>query len=526
VDPWVGLNLNSRIPEVEVVDGEFRPTGSRQLGICPKVRVSWRALALTLWFSAVGCLPHRADPPKPLPPVPSDRQLQWHRMEINAFIHFGMNTFTDWEWGTGMEDPSLFDPADLDCRQWVAVLREAGFKGVILTAKHHDGFCLWPSSYTDHSVKHSPWRQGRGDVVRELAEACREAGLKFGVYLSPWDRHEPSYGDSPRYNEFYRCQLRELLTQYGEIFEVWFDGACGEGPNGRRQVYDWDSYWGLVRELQPNAVIFSDGGPDVRWVGNEQGFAGETNWAFLRKGEVFPGYPNYGELTQGHPDGDMYVPAEADVSIRPGWFYHASEDDRVKSVEQLVEIYFASVGRGANLLLNVPPDRRGRIHEIDAQRLREFGDYLREAFRQNLAARAKVEASKIRGGDVRYSAEKLVDGNSDTYWAPNDADEQAEIVLTFAEPVQANCVGLQEAIQFGQRVRSFAVDGRLLGDWIRLAEGTTIGYKRLLRFQPVEVRQLRVRILSARACPVLSELMVYNIPPVVSEVRAQNELRE
>ncbi len=471
-----------------------------------------RSVAL-IWFVASG-LALAAEPPKPIPPVPTERQIRWHKMEMNAFVHFGINTFTDREWGTGKEDPALFNPTALDCRQWVRVLKSAGLKGVILTAKHHDGFCLWPSKYTEHSVKNSPGRNGKGDVVRELAEACREAGLKFGVYLSPWDRHEPSYGDSPRYNEFYKNQLRELLTGYGEVFEVWFDGACGEGPNGRRQVYDWQGYWELVRELQPGAVIFSDGGPDVRWVGNEKGFAAETNWAFLRSGEFLPGKARKDELMRGHPDGDMYVPAEADVSIRPGWFYHPSQDDKVKSLSELVEIYFGSVGRGANLLLNVPPDRRGLIHENDARRLREFGEYIRRAFREDLAASARVEASNTRGGDPQFGAHNLVDGDFETYWATDDGVREASVTLSFPSPVSINCVGLQEHVRLGQRVQEFVVEGRLDGKWSELARGTTIGYKRLLRFPRIQVSELRVRFLRSRGCLAIAEVSAYNLPPV------------
>ncbi|MFH1943331.1 MAG: alpha-L-fucosidase, partial [bacterium] len=266
------------------------------------------------------CRLSTTSPPHPYGPIPSPCQLTWHELEYCAFIHFNMNTFTDREWGDGTEDPEQFKPTELDCRQWARVCKEAGMKGIILTAKHHDGFCLWPSKFTEHTVKNSPWREGKGDVLRELSEACREFGLKFGVYLSPWDRREPSYGDSPRYNQHFKNQLTEVLTQYGDIFEVWFDGACGEGPNGKRQVYDWPGFIDVVRKHQPGAVIFSDGGPDVRWVGNENGFANPTNWSLLRRDEVYPGYPDYHELTSGHADGTHWVPAECDVSIRPSWY--------------------------------------------------------------------------------------------------------------------------------------------------------------------------------------------------------------
>jgi alpha-L-fucosidase len=421
-----------------------------------------------------------------LPPswlTPSRRQLAWQALETHAFIHFGMNTFTNREWGDGTEDPALFNPTAFDARQWVAVLRDAGMKQIVLTAKHHDGFCLWPSQYTTHSVASSPWRGGRGDVVREVADAGRAAGLKFGIYLSPWDRHEPSYGDSPRYNEYYKSQLRELLTNYGPIHEVWFDGACGEGPNGKRQEYDWPGYIAIIRDLQPDAVIFSDAGPDVRWVGNEQGYAGETNWSMLRRDEFHPGTPEYRQLTAGHEDGTHWVPAECDVSIRPGWYYHAAEDDQVKSLAALLDIYYRSVGRNAVLLLNVPPDPRGLIHEADAARLRELRAVLDETFATNLAA----------GRDV-----DLVDG---------------AYVLDLGAPVTFDRVLLQEDIAQGQRVRAFALEAWDGAAWQTIADGTTIGYKRLLRIEPCTATHVRLHIRDARATPVLQAFELYQASP-------------
>ncbi|NOZ57666.1 MAG: alpha-L-fucosidase [Calditrichaeota bacterium] len=470
-------------------------------------------LALDVGAHSVSVSPLRVGPPEPLPPVPSPQQLAWQDLEFYAFVHFGMNTFTDREWGTGKEGPALFNPTELDCRQWVRVFKRAGMKGVILTAKHHDGFCLWPSKYTEHSVKNSPWRGGKGDVVKELSEACREAGLKFGVYLSPWDRHEPSYGDSPRYNRFYKNQLRELLTNYGPIFEVWFDGACGEGPNGRRQVYDWEGYWALVRRLQPNAVIFSDAGPDVRWVGNERGYADETNWSTLNREGIYPGYPHPKELTRGHEGGKSWVPAEVDVSIRPGWFYHASQDSQVKSLPKLVDIYFHSVGRNANLLLNVPPDRRGLITAVDSTRLAQFRDYLDRAFAVNLAGRAKAAASNWRGGESDFAPAKAVDGKPDTYWATDDSVRSAWLELEFPSAVSFNCVMLQEAIALGQRVRRFRVLVPSASGWQQVADGTTVGHKRLVRFEPVTTTKLKIEILDARACPTLTEVGVFAVPP-------------
>lgn len=321
--------------------------------------------------------------------MPSHRQLMWHEMEYYGFIHFNMNTFTNMEWGMGNESPESFNPTELDARQWARVAKEAGMKGIILTAKHHDGFCLWPSAYTEHSVKNAPWKNGKGDVVRELADACREYGLKMGVYLSPWDRNHSAYG-SPEYVTYFHNQLKELLTNYGDIFEVWFDGANGGsgyygGANETRKIdnktyYQWDEVTRIVRELQPNAVIFGDGGPDVRWVGNEEGWANETNWNLLRKIEVYPGYPKHEQLRSGHEDGTHWVPAEADVSIRPGWYYHPSEDHQVKSLPHLLDIYYQSVGRNASLLLNLPVDTRGLIHENDVRQLMALKNQLDKDF--------------------------------------------------------------------------------------------------------------------------------------------------
>ncbi len=430
-------------------------------------------------------------------------------MEFNAFIHFNMNTFTDSEWGKGSEEPALFNPSQLDCRQWVRVLKAAGMKGVILTAKHHDGFCLWPSRYTEHSVKNSPFRGGKGDVVRELADACREAGLKFGVYLSPWDRHERTYGDSPRYNAYFVKQLREILTSYGEIFEVWFDGACGEGPNGKRQVYDWGAFFRTVRECQPGAVIFSDGGPDVRWIGDEEGYAGETNWSLLRRDEVYPGYPKYQELITGHPDGRYWVPAECDVSIRPGWFYHASQDDKVKDPATLAAIYFGSVGRNASLLLNVPVDRRGLIASADSASLVGMRKILDQTFSKNLLAGASASADAIRGNDREYGPENTIDGDAGTYWSTDDSVRSASLVYDLKSPANFNCIMLREFIPLGQRAESFLVEAWKDGMWDSIAGGTTIGHKRLLRVPDMQAQRIRISITRSRACPLISEVGLY-----------------
>ena len=337
--------------------------------------------------------------------VPTPQQIAWQELEFIGFAHFGVNTFTDREWGEGTEDEKVFNPTDFDADQWARVLKDAGIRLLILTAKHHDGFCLWPSRFTEHSVKNSPWRKGKGNVVREVSDACRRHGIKFGVYLSPWDRNNPEYGNSPVYNQYFANQLRELLTNYGPITEVWFDGACGEGPNGKKQVYDWTAYYKVVRELQPDAVI-AICGPDVRWVGNETGVARETEWS------VQPAR----SAASGGKDGLVWWPAECDVSIRPGWFYHASQDDKVKSLHHLLDIYYKSVGRNSVLLLNIPPDRRGHIHENDTARLRELRKVLDDTFRIDLADNAGATANSATDG---HGPDTVVDGDQKTWWSPD-----------------------------------------------------------------------------------------------------------
>ncbi|HLK57301.1 MAG TPA: alpha-L-fucosidase [Chthonomonadaceae bacterium] len=453
------------------------------------------------------------DPPPPVPfgPLPSPRQLTWHEREFYAFVHFNMNTFTGKEWGEGYEDPKQFNPTALDCRQWARVCKAAGMKGIIITAKHHDGFCLWPSKYTEHSVKNSPFRGGKGDVLKELSAACKEYGLKFGVYLSPWDRNHPQYG-SPEYNTFFENQLTEVLTGYGEIFEVWFDGANGEGPTGKRQVYDFPAFIALVRKYQPNACIFSDGGPDVRWVGNEAGHANPTNWCLLKRDEIVPGTPRYAELTSGHADGTHWVPAECDVSIRPGWFYRPSEDNRVKTVAQLVDIYYASVGQNASLLLNLPVDTRGLVHETDAERLLGLGKAISAAFAHDLAKGRPTTATSVRGNSRRYAAANATDGNPRTYWAAEDTVTTASLEVDLGSPQPVNRVVLQEAIALGQRVEAFTVEAFTDGQWAQVAEGTTIGHKRILRFPDVTASKVRVNITRSRACPTLSNFSLYHAP--------------
>ncbi|WP_303733446.1 alpha-L-fucosidase [Phocaeicola plebeius] len=441
-------------------------------------------------------------------------------METYAFIHFGLNTFNDREWGYGDTDPKTFNPTNLDCEQWAQTLVKAGMKGVILTAKHHDGFCLWPFEGTDYSVKNSPWKNGQGNVVKELSEACKKYGLKFAVYLSPWDRHQANYG-TPEYLPYFYAQLHDLLTNYGPVFEVWFDGANGgDGWYGgakdirtidRKNYYNYPRIYEMLDSIQPQAIIFSDGGPGCRWVGNEKGFAGATNWSFLRKGEVHPGYDKSYELQYGHPDGNQWVPAECDVSIRPGWFYHPEEDDRVKSPDQLVDLYYRSVGHNATLLLNFPVDRRGLIHPVDSANAVRFHEMIQQQLKTNLVAGMTPKVSNERGGDFVASA--LTDDNFDTYWATEDGVTTADIEFSFDTPTRMNRMMLQEYIPLGQRVKAFVVEYLDKDTWLPVKlneETTTIGYKRLLRFETVETKGIRIRITDARGPLCLSNVGVYD----------------
>lgn len=433
--------------------------------------------------------------------VPSPQQLEWQQMELTAFLHFGINTFTDREWGDGKEDPALFNPTDLDAEQWVRTLKEAGFKMVLLTAKHHDGFCLWPTKTTKHSVASSPWKDGKGDVVKELRDACTKYDMKFGVYLSPWDRNAECYGDSPRYNEFFIEQLTELLTNYGEVHEVWFDGANGEGPNGKKQVYDWDAFYKTIQRLQPKAVM-AIMGDDVRWVGNERGLGRETEWSAT---VLAPGIyarseasnKRLGVYSQAKDLGSremlknatelFWYPSEVDVSIRPGWFWHESENGKVKSLKHLADIYFQSVGYNSVLLLNIPPDRRGHIHEADVARLKEFAAYRQQAFADN----------RVKKGHKMW-----------------DAASGDQRVYKLKSLSKINVVLLQEDIARGQRVESFRVEGRVGGQWQLLGEGTTVGYKRMLRFPEVEAEALRITIGSSRLEARISNVAAYYAPDV------------
>jgi alpha-L-fucosidase len=461
---------------------------------------------------------NKTPPPSPFGPLPSERQLAWHELEFYAFVHFNMNTFTNKEWGFGDENPALFNPTELDCRQWAQICKNAGMKGIIITAKHHDGFCLWPSKYTEHSVKNSPWKNGQGDVIRELANACKEYGLKIGIYLSPWDRNHADYG-KPEYITYYRNQLRELLTEYGEIFEVWFDGANGGtgyygGANETRLIdretyYDWPNTQKIVRELQPDACMFSDAGPDVRWCGNEQGWVNATNWSLLRLTEYFPGCSCAERLRTGDEDGTHWVPAEVDVSIRPGWFYHESEDTLVKSLSDLLDIYYKSVGRSASLLLNIPVDARGLIHEKDAERLLEFGKTIKSDFSDEKASGKTVQASNVRANSKKYKASNVNDSDKETYWTTDDDVTSASIVIDFEEATEIKHFIVQEYIKLGQRVQAFTVEAFVDNQWIEIASETTIGYKRIMRFPAVNATSIRFEIQKSKACPVISNIEVY-----------------
>ena len=418
---------------------------------------------------------------KPFGPVPSPAQLEWQAMEMNMFCHFGPNTFTGKEWGDGSEAEDLFNPTDLDCRQWAATAKAAGFKGIIITAKHHDGFCLWPSPASSHTVAQSAWRDGQGDVLKELSEACKEYGLKFGVYISPWDRNDPHYG-TPEYNDVFVQTLESVLGgTYGPVFEQWFDGANGEGPNGKKQEYDWDLFNGTVLRLQPQAVIFSDVGPGCRWVGNEEGRAGRTNWGRLDIDGFTPGRnsPPIDTLNQGNRYGSHWIPAETDVSIRPGWFWKASETPQVKSVQKLLQIYYESVGRNSLLLLNVPPDDRGHIDPVDSTRLMEFRSALDTIFADNLADGAQTRRKK-------------------NVWT-----------VTLGGPKAFNRLVLQENIALGQRIAAFTVEARIDGQWKTVAEETTIGFKRIVLLPNLTADAVRIRIDESLAKPLLKSIALY-----------------
>lgn len=453
--------------------------------------------------------------------APSPRQLRWQQLELTAFFHFGVNTFTDREWGKGDESEQLFNPTELDAGQWVAACKEAGIKQVILTAKHHDGFCLWPSALTEHSVKNSPWKGGKGDVVKEVADACRKYKMGFGVYLSPWDRNSKLYGTAA-YNDYFVGQMTELLTNYGKVDEVWFDGACGEGPNGKKQVYDFERWYKVIRKLQPEAIIAITG-PDVRWVGTESGYGRDTEWSVIPVGNQFAAqaagnsqtnvdFPPLGDLTKSDLGSRkaltgakslVWYPAETDVSIRPGWFFHEKENGRVKSGEKLLDIYFHSVGKNGVLLLNIPPDRRGLLHENDVKALNDWKNLREKLFSVNQAKGAAVQCANGSG------MKKMLDGKFSTHFTTNGNDSTTVIDFSLKGTKTFDVLLLQEDIRVGQRIEQFRLERLEKGQWVKIVEGTTVGYKRLLQFPAVTCDRVRLTILSSRLNPTVAEFGLY-----------------
>ena len=481
------------------------------------IQYSLSIFLLALTFSS--CRTSKVPPPAAVGPIPDSRQLAWHEMEMNAFIHFTINTFTDKEWGYGDESPKLFTPTDVDAEQWVSVLKDAGFKGVILTCKHHDGFCLWPSQYTDHDIAQSSFMDGKGDIVKMVSDACHKFGMKFGIYMSPWDRNRTDYGQ-PSYIEYYRNQLKELFTNYGPVFEMWFDGANGgDGYYGgakekrkidRRTYYNWPATLKTVHRIQPQVLFFSDAGPDLRWVGNEEGHVNSTNWNTITADTLYAGKAGISDLLgTGSENGKEWVPAEVDISIRPGWFYHDSENDKVKTPEELFNIYMNSVGRGSTMLLNVPPDKQGKFHKNDIESLQGFHQLLKERFRNDLAKNANVIASETRGNTADYAAGNVVDGNKDTYWASNDSTTTASLEIDFTNPKEIHYIQLNEYIQLGQRVKVFKIEAFADNEWKKIATGTTIGYKRILQIDPINALKVKVTIEDAKACPVISNISIF-----------------
>ncbi|MGC2164053.1 MAG: alpha-L-fucosidase [Silvibacterium sp.] len=457
--------------------------------------------------------------PVPYGALPSARQLAWQRMETYGFLHFTVNTFTNKEWGYGDENPNVFNPTDFDADAIVLALKAGGMKGVILTCKHHDGFCLWPTKTTQHSIAYSSWRGGKGDVVRDISDAARRHGLKFGVYVSPWDRNNAAYA-TPAYLPIYRAQITELLSNYGPVFEVWFDGANGGdgyygGAREKRHIdahtyYEWPRTYEIVRRLQPDAVTHGgDKDSDIRWVGDEQGVAGETCWSTFTPDESVDGGTTE-ELMTGTPHGTQWMPAECDVSIRPGWFWHAAEDAKVKTPAELMDLYLKSVGRGASFLLNVPPNRKGLLSPEDVASLKGFHGMVEATFATNLAAGAKLRASNVRGGDGKFGPRNLTDGKRETYWATDDGVATPELVVDFGRPVKFDMIRLREAIALGQRIEAFALDAWRDGSWAQIAQATSVGSCRLVPLkEAVEAERVRLRVISSPVCLALAEFGVF-----------------
>lgn len=457
--------------------------------------------------------PVRQITPEAIGPVPTPQQLAWHDLEFYWFIHFGPNTFTNKEWGHGDEPADAFNPSALDCNQWAKIARQSGAKGIILTAKHHDGFCLWPSRYSKHTVRESKWKDGKGDVVKDLSEACKANGLLFGIYLSPWDRNHPDYG-TPEYNDVYVNAMTEVTTQYGPLFEFWWDGANGEGPNGKKQVYDFSRFEKEIRKLAPDAVVFSDIGPDIRWVGNEKGIAGKTNWNLLDTAGFTRGAggPPQDTLNRGNENGKNWIPAECDVSIRPGWFYHAEEDDKVKTSEQLFDLYLKSVGRGSSFLLNVPPDRRGLIHANDSAALAGFKKYRDESFADNRFKNISVKYTDAAGNPVTihfdngFNKDYIHTGGTENRITINPGNEET-----------INCILLKEYIALGQSIKQFKCILKNKEETVQTIEGTTIGHKRILTFDATPVTSVEILIEDTKGNALISDIAAYRIPDQLVE---------
>lgn len=503
-----------------------RISGHRRFGFCLLLMVFGAAFAQT---RPGGAKTAACDAPKPYGALPTKTQLAWHEMEMYCLIHFGVDTYTDKEWGYGDEDPALVNPGSFDARQIVGAARAGGFKGVVIVAKHHDGLCLWPTKTTEHNITRSPWKGGHGDMIKEYQLACKELGMRLGLYCSPWDRNNPGYG-TPAYVKTYRAQIKELYTGYGPLFMSWHDGANGGDGyyGGRRETrkidrttyYGWDTTWAMIRQLQPGAAIFGDIGPDVRWVGNEEGHAGTTCWATYTPEAPDPGkkpangYSKYWEATEGTRNGAFWLPAECDVPLRPGWFYHPSQDEQVKSPYQLLDLYYQSVGRGADLDLGLAPNRDGQLDRHDVASLRAFGDLLRQIFSINLARGASFTASNIRGRDARlYGPSFLVDNDRYSYWATDDSVTKPQLLVDLGKPVIFNVIRLRENIKLGQRIDSFALEALEDGRWVSIGAGTSIGAGRLIRLQQnVVTSKVRLRIIGAGACVALSDLGLFKEP--------------
>lgn len=473
----------------------------------------WFFLLVAFACASCNSIPQSPKEPEAIGPVPTAQQLAWHDLEFYWFIHFGPNTFTNKEWGHGDEPADAFNPTELDCNQWAKIAKQSGAKGIILTAKHHDGFCLWPSQYSKHTVRESKWKDGKGDVVKELSEACKANGLLFGIYLSPWDRNHPDYG-TPEYNDVYVHTMTEVTTNYGPLFEFWWDGANGEGPNGKKQVYDFQRFEKEIRKLAPDAVVFSDIGPDIRWVGNERGIAGTTNWNLLDTAGFTRGIgaPSQDTLNQGNVNGKNWIPAECDVSIRPGWFYHSEEDDKVKTPEQLFELYLKSVGRGSALLLNIPPDRRGLIHANDSAALSGFKKYRDESFSDNLFKNINVKYTQADGNEVSIDFDN---GFNKDYLHTGGIENKITIHPDKEETI--NCLILKEYIALGQSIKRFKCLLKNGEEIVRTIEGTTIGHKRILTFDPTAVTSAEIIIEDSKGNALISDIAAYRIPDLLIE---------